>query len=45
MNKKKLMLTWLVLVFLTVATSGCALIGAAITAGVSYGLYQATNKK
>jgi hypothetical protein len=44
MNKKKLMVTWLVLAFLTVATSGCALIGAAISAGVSYGIYQATKK-
>jgi hypothetical protein len=44
MNKKKLIVTWVVLAFLTITASGCALIGAAITAGVSYGLYQATKK-
>lgn len=30
------------LAFLAVVTSGCAVIGTAITAGISYAIYQAT---
>ena len=42
MNKKQLIAAWVTLVFLVMATSGCALIGTALTAGISYGIYQAT---
>ena len=42
MNKKQLIVVWVALVFLMIATSGCALIGTALTAGISYGIYQAT---
>ncbi len=42
MSKRKIIVFWTALVFLTVANSGCALVGAAITAGISYGIYQAT---
>ena len=42
MNKKQLIVAWVILVFLVVATSGCALIGTAISAGISYAIYQAT---
>jgi|GEM_PF-3458263 len=34
--------TGLVLIFLAVSVYGCALVGAAISAGIAYGLYQAT---
>lgn len=44
MNKKRLIVTLAMLVLLTVANSGCALIGAAISAGISYGIYQATKR-
>ncbi|MFH1640720.1 MAG: hypothetical protein ABIA66_02020 [Candidatus Omnitrophota bacterium] len=44
MNKKKLIMTWIALAFLMISASGCALVGAAITAGISYGLYKATDK-
>jgi len=43
-KKKQLMATWAMLVLLTVVTSGCAVIGTAISAGVSYAIYQATRK-
>jgi len=42
MKKKKLIIVWAMLVLLGVINSGCALIGAAITAGISYGIYQTT---
>ena len=42
MNKKQLIVTWVMLVFLVTVTSGCAVIGTAITAGISYAIYQAT---
>jgi uncharacterized protein YceK len=44
MNKKKLAIAWLALVLLTITTSGCALIGTAISAGIGYGIYKATKK-
>ena len=44
MKKKQLIVTWVMLFFLTVVTSGCAVIGAAISAGIGYGIYQATKK-
>jgi len=40
MNKKKLIGTWLMLIFVTISASGCALIGTAISAGMAYGIYQ-----
>lgn len=42
MKKKQLIATWVMLVFLVTVTSGRAVIGAAISAGISYGIYQAT---
>jgi len=44
MNKRKLVTTWLVLVFLAIVNSGCAVLGTAISAGIAYGIYQATKK-
>jgi len=44
MNKKKLIVAWAILVFLTAGACGCALIGAAVSAGISYGIYQATKR-
>ncbi|MCX5703521.1 MAG: hypothetical protein NT066_03415 [Candidatus Omnitrophica bacterium] len=44
MNKKKLIFTWVMLIFVSIGTSGCALIGTAISAGMAYGIYQATRK-
>jgi hypothetical protein len=38
------MATWIALIFLSVSISGCALLSTAISAGVAYGLYQATKK-
>lgn len=42
MNKAKLIVALVMGVFLAVMTSGCALVGAAVSAGISYGIYQAT---
>jgi hypothetical protein len=42
LNKKQLIVAWGMLVFLTVVISGCAVIGTAISAGISYAIYQAT---
>jgi hypothetical protein len=41
MNKKQV-IPWVALVFLALTSSGCALVGTAITAGISYAIYQAT---
>jgi hypothetical protein len=43
MNKKQLIVAGLILC-LTITTSGCALVGAALGAAISYGIYQATRK-
>ena len=43
MNKNKLVV-WVALGFLAIFNSGCALIGTAISAGITYGIYQATKK-
>ena len=43
MNKKKLVV-WVALSLLAIFNSGCALIGTAISAGITYGIYQATKK-
>lgn len=42
MIKKQSIATWLLLVLLAMGSSGCALIGTAVSAGIAYGLYQAT---
>lgn len=42
MNKKRLIAAWAMLVLLTISASGCALINTAISAGIAYGIYQAT---
>jgi hypothetical protein len=42
--RRKAVLTWLILIFLAIANSGCAVIGAAVSAGMAYGIYQATKK-
>jgi len=44
MKKRQLIVTWVMLMFLAVVTCGCAVIGTAISAGISYGIYQATKK-
>ena len=44
MNKKQLIVAWMMIVLLAVVSSGCALIGTAVSAGIAYGLYQATKK-
>lgn len=44
MNKKQSVVTWVVLIFLAVGASGCALINTAVSAAIAYGLYQATKK-
>jgi len=44
MNKKKLIVAWAMLIFLAIGACGCALIGAAVSAGISYGIYQATKR-
>ena len=41
---KKLVITWVLFLFLAAFNSGCALIGAAISAGIGYGIYTATNQ-
>ncbi len=42
MDKRKQVVLWMVLAFLAVANSGCAVVGTAISAGISYAIYQAT---
>ncbi|MDD4980835.1 MAG: hypothetical protein PHC54_06195 [Candidatus Omnitrophica bacterium] len=42
MKKKKLIFAWAMLVLLTLGTCGCAVVGAAVSAGIAYGIYQAT---
>jgi hypothetical protein len=42
MNKKRLIAIWAMLALLAVGISGCALINTAISAGIAYGIYQAT---
>ena len=42
MNKKQLIVALALLVFLAAVNSGCALISTAISAGISYGIYKAT---
>jgi hypothetical protein len=44
MKKKQLIVVWVMLVLLAVGSSGCALIGTAISAGITYGIYKATKK-
>jgi hypothetical protein len=43
MHKKKCVV-WVALGLLAIFNSGCALIGTAISAGITYGIYQATKK-
>lgn len=44
MNKKQLTVAWVMIVLLAVGASGCALISTAISAGVAYGIYQASKR-
>jgi hypothetical protein len=44
MNKKKLVV-WVALGLLAIFNSGCALISTAVSAGITYGIYQATKNK
>jgi len=39
------MMTGIILLFLTIMNSGCAVIGTALGAGAAYGIYMATHKK
>jgi hypothetical protein len=43
MNKIRLILTWLILVSMALATSGCSLIHALLNAGIAYGIYKVSN--
>lgn len=36
--------TWLLIIFLALSTSGCALLSTALSAAAAYGIYQATQK-
>jgi len=42
MNKTRLVVAWLVLVSMTLFTSGCSLLNTLVSAGITYGIYQAT---
>jgi len=44
MKKKQLIVAWLMMVVLAVGACGCALVGAAVTAGIAYGIAQATKR-
>lgn len=41
MNKKQLILAWVILVSMVLVTSGCALVNTLINAGIAYGIYKA----
>jgi hypothetical protein len=43
-KKNKLVAVWAILVISMLLNSGCALLGAAVSAGISYAIYKATNK-
>ncbi len=44
MKKRKIIAAWLILVVFTLLNCGCALLGAAVSAGISYAIYKATSK-
>jgi uncharacterized protein YceK len=44
MNRMKRIAVWVSLALLMVTTSGCAVIGTALSAGAAYGIYMATKK-
>ncbi len=44
MKKKELIVVWVMMVWLAIGASGCALIGAAVSAGIAYGIVQAVKK-
>ncbi len=44
MNKKRFLHTGLFLIFVMMTNAGCAVIGTALSAGIAYGIYQATRK-
>jgi hypothetical protein len=44
MLKKRWIATGLFLILMTLANAGCAVIGAAASAGIGYAIYQATRK-
>ncbi len=43
MNKRKIMVAWIV-ILLAIGSSGCSLLSAIVSAGITYGIYQATKK-
>lgn len=44
MKRRKMVLTALIMMGMAMFNSGCAVIGAAISAGIGYAIYQATAK-
>lgn len=44
MLKKRWLTTGIFLILITLANTGCAVIGAAASAGIGYAIYQATKK-
>ncbi|MGD9015600.1 MAG: hypothetical protein PVI33_06230 [Candidatus Omnitrophota bacterium] len=42
MNKIRLVTTWLALVSMALFLSGCSLLNTLVSAGITYGIYQAT---
>jgi len=43
MLKRKLLVAWIV-ILLAIGSSGCSLLSMLVSAGVTYGVYQATKK-
>jgi hypothetical protein len=43
-KKRKIVAAWIMLVMFTLLNCGCALLGAAVSAGISYAIYKATSK-
>jgi hypothetical protein len=41
-KKKKIIASWVMLIMFALVGSGCALIGPAVSAGISYAIYKAT---
>jgi hypothetical protein len=43
-KKRRIIAAWIMLVMFTLLNCGCALLGAAVSAGISYAIYKATSK-
>ena len=42
MKMGKLIVAWIILLFLALTSSGCSLLNTALSAGLTYAIYQAT---